>query len=161
MKKKRGLRRYYRNLDNSFNPENLSFKGENAWFDLFHFHIDNTGLGNRSWKSRVQHLDALFLIAEKIETKLGDFERPFQYWIEIYENDGWDDGVYIHTENPNHSTFPTSLTFDSDIKKTNTNLIDYLKCKNYVIRTKHFLEDGKLIIGYFLQMKDFGLTLEK
>jgi hypothetical protein len=161
MKKKRGLRRYYRNLDKSFIPENLSFKGGNAWFDFYHFHIDNTGLGNRSWKSRVQHLDALFLIAEKIKTKLDDFEKPFQYWIEIYENDSWDDAVYIHTENPNQSTFPASLTFDSDIKITNTNLKDYIQSKNYVIKTKNLLEDGKPIIGYFLQKKDFGLTLEK
>jgi hypothetical protein len=106
-------------------------------------------------------LDALFLIAEKIKTKLDDFEKPFQYWIEIYENDSWDDAVYIHTENPNQSTFPASLTFDSDIKITNTNLKDYIQSKNYVIKTKNLLEDGKPIIGYFLQKKDFGLTLEK
>lgn len=160
MKKKRGLRKYYRNLEKSFNPEVLSFKGKNAWFDFFHFHIDNTGLGNRSWKSREQHLNALFLIAEKIETKLDGFEKPFQYWIEIYE-DSYDDAVYIHTENPNQSTFPTLLTFDSDLKITNTKLEDYIQRKNYVIKTKKLLDDGKPIVGYFLQKKDLGLTLEK
>jgi len=161
MKKKRGLRKHYRNLEKSFNPENLSFKGENAWFDFYHFHIDNTGLGNRSWKSREQHLDALFLIAEKIETKLDGFEKPFQYWIEIYENNSWDDSVYIHTENPNQQNFPTLLTFDQNVEIKNLNLKEYLEKKNYILRTKKLLEADKPIIGYFLQKNNFGLSLEK
>jgi hypothetical protein len=159
MKKKRGLRRYYRNLENSFNPDSLDFEGEKNWFDLFHFHIDNTGLGNKSWKSRTQHLDALFIIAEKVEDKLKTIDKPFQFWIEIYENDSWDDSVYIHTENPNQTVFPTSLTFDSNVEVSNTELEKYLLKKEYIIKTKKLLEDDKPILCYFLQIKNFGIPL--
>ncbi len=160
MKKKRGLRKYYKNLEKSFNPEKLNWKGENAWFDLFHFHIDKLGLGNRSWKSRKQHLDTLFSIAEKVEEKLKDFELIFQYWIEIYDHNSYDDAVYIHSENPNESNFPSLLTFDKDVVVKNKNLKQYLENKDYILRTKNLLEGNKPVVGYFLQKKDFGLKLE-
>ncbi len=70
MKKRRGLKRYYRNLSN-LNLDWMDFSGsEDSWFDLYHIHVDNTGLGNKSWKSRKQHLDALFLMADVLEEKL-------------------------------------------------------------------------------------------
>ena len=59
MKKKRGLRRYFRNLGSCFFVESLDFSGGNqSWFDLYHIHVDGTGLGSKSWRSRKQHLDA-------------------------------------------------------------------------------------------------------
>ena len=161
MKKQRGLRKYYRNLEKSFNVENLDFDGEKTFFDFYHFHIDNTGLGNRNWKSRKQHLDALFSIAETIEKKLVDFKKPFQYWIEVFDHDSYDDAIYIHTENPNESPFPTSLTFDSNFKITNQNLKKYLESKNYTLLRKDMLDDNKSIVGYFLQKNTLGLSLEK
>jgi hypothetical protein len=92
---------------------------------------------------------------------LNCFDKPFQYWIEIYENDSWDDAVYIHTENPNQQNFPTLLTFDQKVVIKNSNLKEYLEKKNYILRTKKLLEDNKPVFSYFLQKKDFGLSLEK
>lgn len=161
MKKKRGLRKYYRNLEKSFDKSILTVTGENAWFDFYHFHIDNTGLGNKSWNSRKQHLDALFLIAEKVESLMREYDKPFQFWIEVYDHESWDDAIYIHSENPNQSNFPTSLVFDKDVDVTNTKLKDYLINKDYIVKTKNLLEEDKPIVGYFLQKKNLGITLEK
>lgn len=161
MKKIRGLKRYYRNLGDYSFLENLDFSGgQNSWFDLYHFHIDNTGLGNKSWKSRKQHLDALFSIAEKFEDKLKNYSKDFQYWIIISENDSCEDSIYIHTENPNGSDFTTSFGFDN-IKSSNTTLTDYLARKNYHIQTKLLLNyDLKEDVNFVLTKNDLGLKIE-
>ncbi|NQX81107.1 MAG: hypothetical protein HRT66_03805 [Flavobacteriaceae bacterium] len=161
MKKKRGLKRYYRNLGDYSFLENLDFSGgNNSWFDFYHFHIDNTGLGNKSWKSRKQHLDALFKVTEKIEGKLRNYSKDFQYWIAISENDSYDDSIYIHTQNPNGSEFPVSIVFDNK-KSLNTNLTAYLAQKGYNIQTKMLLDfNEKEEINFFLTKNDLGLKIE-
>ena len=127
---------------------------------MYHFHIDNTGLGNKSWKSRKQHLDAIFKIAEKLEDKLRNYTKDFQYWIEISENDSLEDSIYIHTQNPNGSEFPTSIGFDSK-KYLNTKLADYLAQQHYNIQTKILLDyNENEEIYFFLTKSDLGLEVE-
>ena len=60
-KKKRGLRRYYKNLPlkNSDWSELNFTDAEQAWFDLWHTHFDWDGYGNTSFKARKPHLDQL------------------------------------------------------------------------------------------------------
>ncbi len=162
MKKQRGQRRYYKKLSDLSFIDNLDFSGgDNSWFDLYHIHIDFTGLGNKSWKSRKQHLDSLFLIAEKIEAKLSNYSTAFQYWIEISENDSCEDSIYIHTKNPNGTEFPVSIGFDNKLESKNKNLSDYLSKKDYVINTKLLLDyDEKEDLNFFLSKSDFGLKVE-
>lgn len=115
IKKKRGLRRYYKKLNDSFFVERLNLGGNDTfWFDLFHFHIDNEGLGNKSWKSRIQHLDALFEIAGKLETKLTGYSKKFQFWIEISESDSREDAIYLHTKNPMEQRFRYQLVLTTE-----------------------------------------------
>lgn len=161
MKRRRGLKRYYQNLGKKDFIEKLDFsESENSWFDLYHIHIDNTGLGNKSWKSRKQHLDALFLVSEKIEGKLKNYSKEFQYWIEIDENDSFEDSIYIHTKNPNKSEFPEKLDFDSLLKSSYQELEKYLNEKDFIINKKKlFDENGKPGITYFLQKEDLGIKL--
>jgi hypothetical protein len=161
MKKKRGLKRYYKSLGDYSFIENLDFSGgDNSWFDLYHFHIDNTGLGNKSWKSRKQHLDALFRIAEKIEDKLRNYSTDFQYWIMISENDSDEDSIYIHTKNPNGSDFPASIGFDN-MKSTNIKLTEYLAQTNYNVQTKLLLDyDDNEDVNFVLTKSDLGLKIE-
>src|SRR5690606_11019104 len=86
--KRRGLRRYFQNLKNQKLLEFLDFSGsEQSWFDFYHLHIDNVGLGNKSWRARKQHLDALFDLAGKVEAKLQHYPKDYQYWIGIDEKD--------------------------------------------------------------------------
>ena len=161
MKRRRGLKRYYQNLVKKDFIEKLDFSNsENSWFDFYHEHIDYTGLGNKSWKSRKQHLDALFEISEGIESKLNTYSKKYQYWIEIDENDSTGDSIYIHTKNPNGSKFPEKLEFDNTLKSEFKELENYLREKNFIInKMKLFDENGKPGITYFLQKEDFGIEL--
>lgn len=161
MKKKRGLRKYYKKLSDSSFIEKLDFSGgDNSWFDLYHIHIDNSGLGNKSWKSRKQHLDALFRIAQKIEDRLSNYSKDFQYWIEISENDSYEDSIYIHTANPNGTEFPISIGFDNK-KFQNTKLTEYLSEKDYRIETKILLDfNNKKTVNFVLIKNNLGLTIE-
>ena len=161
MKKKRGLKRYYRNLSNLTFIDNLNFSNnDDSWFDFYHIHIDNTGLGNSSWKSRVQHLNALFEVATKIETKLKYYNKDYQYWIQISEIDSYEDSIYIHTKNPNKSKFPEKINFDSNVKIKNEKLDDFIASKGYKIGRKILINyKGEKFINYFLHKKTFGIEL--
>ncbi|WP_266204153.1 hypothetical protein [Pontibacter kalidii] len=160
--KRRGLRRYFRNLKNQTLPEFIDFSGsEQSWFDFFHLHIDNIGLGNRSWKARKQHLDALFDLAGMVETKLQHYPKDYQYWIEIDEKDSVEDAIYIHTQNPNGSTFPFRLNFDNEAEVRNPVLLEYLKIKEYQIEKKKLIDaDGKIGITYFLYKGGIGTQIK-
>jgi hypothetical protein len=159
--KKRGLRKYYKKLEDSSFIENFDFSGgENSWFDLYHIHIDDIGLGNKSWKSRKQHLDALFMVADKIEDKLRSYPNAFQYWIEISERDSREDAIYIHTTNPNGTLFPTSIEFDN-VEFPETSLTKYLIHKKYDIKMKELFDyDGSKELYFFLIRNDLGLDME-
>lgn len=161
MKKKRGLRRYFRNLGSCFFVESLDFSGGNqSWFDLYHIHVDGTGFGNKSWRSRKQHLDALFRIAGRVEAKLANLPVEFQYWIQVSECDSSEDAVYIHTANPNGTEFPISIGFDSTKPRT-TRLVEYLAQQEYQIYTKTLLcDNGKEELFFFLTKNRLGLELK-
>ncbi len=150
--KRRGLRKYFKNLKNQKLPEFLDFSGsEHSWFDLYHLHIDNSGLGNRSWKSRKQHLEALFDLAAKVEEKLQDYPKKYQYWIQIDERDSMDDAIYIHTQNPNRSNFPVRFHFDNKVEPRNPLLQKYLEEKEYKTeRMKLNAADGQTSLAYIL-----------
>jgi len=159
--KKRGLKRYYRNLSKNLLINKLDFSGgENSWFDFYHIHIDNTGLGNKSWKSRKQHLNALFATAEKIEENLIIYPNDFQYWIEISENNSFDDSIYIHTLNPNQKNFPTKINFNEAHKPNNKKLFEFISGKDYEIYNNmlHY-DNDESELTYFLCKKDFGISI--
>lgn len=159
--KTRGLRRDFRNLKNQRLPGFLDFSGsEQSWFNFYHLHIDNTGLGNRSWKARKQHLEALFDLAEKVEVALQQYPKEYQYWIEIDEKDSVEDAIYIHTQNPNGSTYPNRLMFDNEIEAGNPVLLKYLKEKDYQMEKMRMNDaDGKTGITYFLYKEGIGTKL--
>jgi hypothetical protein len=160
--KRRGLRRYFRDLKSQKLPEFLDFSGsEQSWFDLYHLHIDNTGIGNRSWKARKQHLDALFNLAGKIEAALQQYPKDYQYWIEIDEKDSVEDAIYIHTQNLNGSTFPIRVNFDNEVEISNPALLEYLREKNYQIEKKVLVNaDGKAGITFFLYKNGVGTKIK-
>lgn len=161
MKKLRGKKRYYRNLMNVeisswFNLQDP----EKDWFSFYHQHIFNKDFANKSWKSRKQHLDALFYLFSKYEEKVKEMNRDFQLWININELDSEDDAIYLHTENPQDSDFPYKIDFFTDRISANTNLEEYLKEKDF--KTLRFITlDGeqKESINYYLYRPNIGLVL--
>ncbi len=160
--KKRGLRRYYRDLKQQKLPRALDFSGsENSWFDLYHIHIDDSGLGNRSWKARKQHLDAMFELAERVKEKLLVYPKACQFWIEVDESDSREDAVYIHTPNPNEDNFPIKLEFDGEMEVKNIQLLHYLEEKGYLIGKKKLADaEGREGITYFLYKEELGVGIK-
>lgn len=107
---------------------NLDFSGgKNSWFDLWHTHTDLDGTGNKSPELRKVYLDKLFTTFMELKSKLRSYPHKFQIWITINEEDSSEDGIYIHTKNPNGDNFPIKVTPSSDYPPENTALADLIK----------------------------------
>ncbi len=143
-------------------PEDLDFSGsEQSWFDLYHLHIDDLGVGNSSWKARKQHLDALFELAKCVREKLIAYPKNYQFWIEVDESDSREDAIYIHTPNPNEDNFPIRLGFDEGLEVKNNQLLRHLEEKDYLMEKKIMTDaDGRVGITYFLYKKELGMGIE-
>lgn len=86
------------------------------WWDLWHYHADWHGWGNRGWRLRRAHLSALATVFQAIAARSADFQTPFQTWIFLSGADAGADATYLHTPNPNAHNFPLRLpniTFES------------------------------------------------
>lgn len=108
LKKRRGMRRYYRNLLTKVPTYKLELE-DNHWYDLWHKHIDWYGFGNHDVRARDQHLEALFLTFENFQKQLKGWKRPHQTWVQIHEYDAAQNAVYLHTPNENSDNFPFDI----------------------------------------------------
>ena len=104
MKKRRGLKRYYRRLRQCNELDNwrdiLSDKSRWSYFD--HLHFDRNGYGNVCWKERKEHLDVLFRHFLMIEQFVEKMDRPFQIFAILVLEDSRYDALFLHT--PNYHT---------------------------------------------------------
>lgn len=138
MKKRRGLKRYYRNLSiqNDFDKMTwLNFNKPDHWFDRWHLHFDWEGYGNKSFKRRKPHLDKLFRHFEILVNKTKLLQIDFQLFAMIWDFDSYNDALYLHSPNPNGSPFPYKMTdLTSTCNLTNQELITYINdLKGYTI----------------------------
>jgi len=129
--------------------------GKNSWFDFWHTHIDWDGDGNKSWSSRKKFLDKLLTEFENVKSELKKYPNNYQTWILIDENDSGEDGIFIHTKNPNSENFPLKVQVEKDIKCSNQNLSDFMKNTGLEI---HGFEHQE---GYcfYLSDKNYGISL--
>ncbi len=89
--------------------EARSFKVDIArkkWCDYFHQHFDWDGLGNKSWLDRRRHLAALLHAFRRAQIELMRFEGEYQVFASVSPADSMNDAVYVHTPNPNQTSFP-------------------------------------------------------
>lgn len=149
MKKFRGKKRYFRNLWRKIDTCNLRLDTE-SWFDFWHIHLDFFGVGNHSLKFRREHIKAHIILYNKLLKELETFEKPYQSWICIHEEDTGSDAVYIHTPHPNDNYFPHKVnkinwncsmpyTF-KDLINPNKYNVGYYKSETeeiYFIQSKH------------------------
>ncbi len=158
MKKFRGKRRYFHNLEKETHIENhdLDF-GEDSWFDFWHTHLDFCGYGNYSIKTRKQHLKGLFNLFYELKEKLENWRNPYQIWIEISSNDASMDAVFIHSPNPNEDNFPYKglmnlVDVKSEIPSYLTEIIDveHYKIESY----ENIDEDGRTDQVFVIQLPD-------
>jgi len=134
----------------------LDFSGEkNSWFDFWHIHIDWDGDGNKNWNLRETFLNKLLAEFENVKSELKNYPNEYQTWILIDENDSGEDGIYIHTKNPNAENFPLKVQANKNIKCLNQKLSDFMKRTDLeIIGFKH--EKGNY---FYLTDKKYGISL--
>jgi hypothetical protein len=114
-KRFRHRRRYYRRLAGlaeRFAPGGAE-EGSldwNGWFDLWHTHADRDGYGNRGGRDRRRHLAASLELLRVFRRRAESAARPMQVFWLIHPADSSQDGVYVHTPNPNADNFPAGFT---------------------------------------------------
>jgi hypothetical protein len=101
----RGKKAYFRRVMRAARAVRIE-PGPTAWWDLWHYHADWRGWGNRRWRYRRAHLAALAHVFEMISSLAERFTTPFQAWILLSGRDAGEDAVFLHTPNPNGSEFP-------------------------------------------------------
>ena len=79
------------------------------WFAFSHTHLDFFGVGENSLKIRKEHIKAHIALYIRLLKQLEAFEKPYQTWICIHEQDPMLDAVYVHSPNPNDDDFPHKL----------------------------------------------------
>ncbi|MGE0323710.1 MAG: hypothetical protein AB7K71_02415 [Polyangiaceae bacterium] len=103
--KLRGKRAYFRRVARRA-EEVLVAPGAGQWWDLWHYHADWSGWGNRGWRWREPHLRALCRVLRRITAAQSAFTTPFQSWILVDGSDAGQDATFLHTPNPNADNFP-------------------------------------------------------
>lgn len=83
--------------------------GKDSWFDIWHSHLDFQGHGNSGIIIRREHIKAHIALYESLLKRLETFEKPFQSWVGIDDQDAGSDVVYIHIPNPNEDNFPLRI----------------------------------------------------
>lgn len=154
MKKFRGKKRYFRNLWNEVHSCDLKLDNQ-SWFDFWHIHLDFFGIGENRLKIRREHIKAHIALYNNILKQLEGFERPYQSWICIHENDPMTDAVYVHTPNPNDDYFPhknEELVWDCELPNTFKDIID-LDALDVAYYKSSYDE------VYFIQSKEQGIKL--
>lgn len=152
--KKRGLKRYYRNLFKKNFAEKIiaELKSGNAEYDYEHIHLDGYPL--TKWAEIKQHLDVLFSQLDTFRLNAETISSPFQVWgyICLQRNYGCQIAMYVHTPNNDFDDFPRTFTDVSETPTLNRKeWIDYLKAKGtsgYEIRyTQNCDNEPEIIIA--------------
>jgi hypothetical protein len=120
LKKRRGLKRYYRNLaiKNDFDKIAwLDLGNSESWFDTWHLHFDRRGYGNDSFKRRKPHLDKLFRHFDILIDRAKEIKTDFQLYSILLDFDSSSDALFLHAPTLNNSQFPFKV---ADLQLTTT-----------------------------------------
>jgi hypothetical protein len=130
MRKHRGLRRYYRKLQNENDLEKAKwadFSDPDMWFDNWHLHFDWWGYSNNSFKRRKPHLDKLFRHFNNLEKETRKLKKNFQLHAVILDKSSEYDAVFVNTPNPNREDYLWQYeSLDTKSNLTNSQLEKYL-----------------------------------
>lgn len=90
-----------------------------TFFIKRHFSWQEVSFEEISWKEKIlpqfvggseySSINALFALYNRLLKQLEAFEKPYQTWICIHEQDPMLDAVYVHSPNPNDDDFPHKL----------------------------------------------------
>lgn len=101
MKKRRGLKRYYRKLHQCNELDNWCniVSDKSKWYYFSHLHFDRNGYGNVCWKEHKEHLDILFKHFLMFEQYVKNINRSFQIFAILVLEDSRYDALFLHTPN--------------------------------------------------------------
>jgi hypothetical protein len=108
LRKLRGGRRYFAGVQRKADALVIS-STPTDWWNLWHYHADWPGWGNRGWRYRLPHIRALATVFRKICLARAASSSPFQAWIVLDGEDAGQDATYLHTPNPYQTQFPMVL----------------------------------------------------
>jgi hypothetical protein len=138
--------------------DKLNFSGgQGSFFDFWHIHVDFDGDGNKDWETRKKFMDEQLKAFDYLKTKLLDYPHPFQLWIGVDEDDSAQDGVYIHTPNPNNDYFPHLVDNDERVKFKSNELKEYIETTGLTVIKSKNLDSNY----YFLFDQNIGTPLNK
>jgi len=120
MKKFRGKRRYFKNLELEFKSySSPSYIDSDDWFDDWHAHPDFYGHGNTSLRLRKAHLRIALSALQDMRQKLEEKQIEHQIYMTIALEDASQDALHVHTQNPLGTPFPLeriqSLSLSADV----------------------------------------------
>ncbi|MCA9645191.1 MAG: hypothetical protein H6718_28790 [Polyangiaceae bacterium] len=124
-RKLRGKRAYFERVRRRANGLVIA-PGPGQWWDLWHYHADWCGWGNRGWRWREPHLRALCRVFARIAASEAAFTTPFQIWILLDGSDAGQDATFLHTPNPNAANFPLAA---QGIDWSGSPLVSYFKAQ--------------------------------
>lgn len=132
MMKKRGLKRYYRNLSKLDFADRIvaEMRSGMVEYDYEHIHLDGYPL--TKWTEIRSHLDVLFNQLEIFRLNSKAISLPFQVWGYVcFQRDyGCQIALYIHTPNNDFDDFPMVFTNASESPTfRRKELSDYLDAK--------------------------------
>jgi hypothetical protein len=104
----RGKRKYFRKVARRAEAFRVDLNPP-CWWDFWHYHADWPGWGNLGWRYRLEHLRALAVVFRRVLEASPSIPVPFQTYIFVYARDAGQDGVYIHSPNPNEPNFPLNV----------------------------------------------------
>lgn len=134
----------------------LNFSGdESSWFDLWHAHTECENVEGFSWNKRAICVQEFIELYRYFQTQLVNYPKPFQLWIEIWENDSAEDAVYIHTRNPNSNNFPVKVGAGVEPEISDTDLIAWFKKQHFEIIIRKMLDDNVI----YLYSNEVGIPL--
>ncbi|WP_050677798.1 hypothetical protein [Exiguobacterium acetylicum] len=107
MKKFRGKRRYFKNLELEFKSfSSPAYIDPDDWFNDWHTHPDFYGHGNASLRIRKAHLRIAISAMQDMRQKLEQKQIEHQVYITIVLEDASQDALHVHTPNPDGTPFP-------------------------------------------------------
>ena len=103
------------------------------WCDFWHTHFDWEGFGNLSWTHRRRHLTALLRALSRARAELSSTNAEYQLFAMVFPDSSADDAIFVHTSNPNGTTFPCVFNGATSIDKLPPLLAGYINLNPYSV----------------------------
>jgi len=144
-------RRYKKKMDRHWNVQLARAKAVvdeldfSSWFDFWHTHVDWDCKGNRYPESRAAVAKATYELLRYAEAAAVARDEPIQIFAQICRETG-SNAVYIHSGNPNGSSFPCKFEDTNWSPSTPPELEGVIDRDLHELGVSHFGEEETYVI---------------